>query len=624
MPDNSNKKRYNDSKQSLRALLAVVMLALLAILAIPTTGQTQSHVQIKPTIPTANRYERGRLFLEGADRLYKPGAWVDYQILTGNVRFRRGDMYMYCDSAHFYDGEGAVQAFGNIKMEQGDTLFVYADMLEYNDSTQLAVLYANPGKKVRLINRDVELRTDVFNYDMKIELGYYEVGGQLTDRQNRLTSVYGEYDPNSKVAGFRHKVHLTSRSKGDTLNIYTEALQYNTTTHIAELSEPSTIINRDGTIYTNQGTYNTETTIADLLDRSTVVTTTGKTLTGDTIFYNRKLGVGRAWGDIILNDTVNKSMITGDYGFYNELTDSAVVTGHALAVDYSSADTLSLHGDTIRAYRVITISEVPVKPIAAINDSTATAEATTEAPVAADKPAAADSVVTVEVADTTHHIVAFPNVRFFRRDLQGVCDSMTFVQKDSLLHMNGSPVVWSDQRQIFGDIITVHMNDSTADRVHLPKNAFTAELLGEEYFNQIAGREMTAYLSAGTLRHIDLSGNVQIIFFPMEQDSTYNKMARAESSFLSADFNEKTLERLKMWPESSETITPLFLTRRSMYYLPDFKWLPERRPKGHDDLVEPRRKEETSDSGEETTTEETATEDTEPATQNENDIPPID
>lgn len=621
--------------------VVICLLGILILTAILPSGRGVMRAQIPanddekvvPVIPGADRYEQGKLFLERADKLLKPSVDVDYQVLLGNVMFRRGDMYMYCDSAHFYDATSSLEAFGNVKMEQGDTLFVYADELEYADSTQRAILFADPGKKVRLINRDVELLTDVFNYDMSIELGYYEVGGELIDKQNRLTSVYGEYAPKTKDAIFRNDVHLSSLSRDDTLNIYTDALYYNTDTHIAELDAPSTIISKDGIIYTDNGTYNTESDIADLYQRSTVVTSTGKMLTGDTLFYDHKLGYGEAWGNMVLNDTVNKSRLHGDYGFYNELTDSAFVTGHALAVDYSSADSLSLHGDTIQAFRVISITRTPIKQatrtdtIAAIEvesfelynkelpvdtvveiADTVTAEITDSLPSGVSLPPVplttdtltenvpvveedmtpkdfTPQVLMLEVADTTHHIVAYPNVRFFRRDLQGVCDSMTFVQKDSLLYMDRNPIVWSDNRQIFGDQIIVHMNDSTADRVTLPINAFMAEMLEEGYYNQLSGREMVAYLADKTLKHVDVSGNVMMIFFPMEEDSTYNKIANAESSFLAADFDKGQILRLKMWSESNETITPLYLAKRSLFYLPGFKWDTEQRPVGHDDVM---------------------------------------
>ncbi|MDE5941866.1 MAG: hypothetical protein K2H14_07125, partial [Muribaculaceae bacterium] len=151
---------------------------------VPRSLRQPDTLPIRPAVPHADRYQNGKVFLERADEL-RAVKGNDYQIVVGDVEFRKGDMFMYCDSAHFFDDPGGLQAFGNVRMEQGDTLFVYADQLDYSDTTQLAVLYADPGKKVRLINRDVTLLTDIFNYDLAIDLGFYEVGGVLTDRQNR-------------------------------------------------------------------------------------------------------------------------------------------------------------------------------------------------------------------------------------------------------------------------------------------------------------------------------------------------------------------------------------------------------------------------------------------------------
>ena len=520
---------------------------------IPRTLRTPDTAAIKPMLPGADRYQSNRVFLERADELRAEDG-TDYQIVVGDVEFRKADMYMYCDSAHFYDNPGSIRAFGNVRMEQGDTLFVYADELDYSDSTQLAVLYADPGKKVRLINRDVTLLTDIFNYDLSIDLGFYEVGGVLTDRDNRLDSRYGEYSPTTKDALFRENVHLNSLSEKDTLDIYTDDMLYNTATHIAILDTASTIISGDGTIYTSRGVYNTETSLAELDRSSLVVASNGNTLTGDTLYYDRNIGFGEAFGDIELTDTTNKVILSGNYGFYFEVSDSAMVTGKALAREFSTAgDTLYLHADTIR-------TRLFIKPAYALNDS-----------------------VTVP-ADTTHHIIAAPHVRFFRSDLQGLCDSMTFVQRDSMMYMDYHPVVWNENKQIFGNVIQVHMNDSTADWAKLPDFAFMAEWIDEEFYNQLSGKEMTAFFDAGTIRHLDVSGNVQAIFLPEESDSTFNKIANVECSFLSADFVNQTIDRMKFWPESSGTTTPLYLAKKSLFYLPQFRWFEPIKPSSPEDV----------------------------------------
>ncbi len=538
----------------LRILPLIAAIATVMCAAWGRTPLRRDHTPIKPSIPSANRLAPNRVFLEHADELRK-GRFNNYQVVVGNVQFRKGGMYMYCDSALFFEND-SLEAFGNVRMEQGDTLFVYADQLVYGDSSQLATLYAEAGKLVRLINRDVHLTTEIFNYDLGIELGYYEVGGTLWDKSNKLTSWYGEYSPATKEAIFEDQVHLHSLRPNDTLDIYTQQMLYNTVTHIATLDTTSTIVSGDGTIYTTYGTYNTELQQADLYSRSMVKARNGNTLTGDTLFYDRERGFGRAIGSIELTDSANRAILTGDEGFYYELRDSARVWGRALARQYSEnedADTLYLHADTIRTFQIFT-------------------------------PAVYEGDSLVTAADSTHYMVAAPHVRFFRTDLQGLCDSMTLVQRDSMMYLDKHPVVWSGDRQIFGNEIQVHLQDSTADWARLPRFGFMAELVDEEFYNQLTGKEMFATFADRSIRHLDVSGNVQAIYLPMENDSTYNKISNIESSFLSAEFSNRQLDRLKMWSETNGTMTPLYLAKKNLYYLPQFRWFEPLRPKDPEDV----------------------------------------
>ena len=239
--------------------------------------------EIAPAIPSADRSAGNRVFLERADILRKEPT-DSFMVLVGDVVFTKGPMIMRCDSAHYFSETESMDAFGNVSMEQGDTLFVYADELRYSGPDEIARLYADAGKKVRLINRDVTLETDIFIYDLRLDLGYYEVGGRLTDPSNTLTSLRGEYVPSTKEANFYTDVHLNSRSTTDTLDIWSDSLYYNTGTHIAELNSPSRIVNARGTVYTSRGVYDTDSNRTTLYDRSTVVTSQGQTLIADTIY----------------------------------------------------------------------------------------------------------------------------------------------------------------------------------------------------------------------------------------------------------------------------------------------------------------------------------------------------
>lgn len=650
-------------------ILLLLAAVITAVVVSPSRAQNvkRDNTPIVPVIPRQDHSNPDRVFLEHADRLLsKPG--VDYQILSGNVQFRRGGMYMYCDSAHFSDVTGNFDAFGNVRMEQGDTLFIYADQLAYEDERKLAVLYADEGKDVRLINKDVTLETPVFNYDMGIDLGYYEnVGGKLFDSLNTLTSIDGEYNPTTKEAIFTSNVHLQSSNSnnGDTLEIYTQNLYYNTLTHIALMDDESTVRNADGIIYTSNGEYNTESTITQLFNRSTVVSmmenSRGTTLTADTIYYDRKLGRGEAFGNMILTDTINKMILEGNYGYFDSMIDSAFVTGHARVISYQpvgdgdfnpdmvdtlyvndtftrSQGTIYLHGDTIRAFRIIkeytdtiwptlpdpnpaslTDSVSPiVTPISAtdsipltdttisVNDSVST-DLPSGSLSSLDSLDSLDSLSTLDspsvlpeirhLSDTIRYVVANPHVKFYRKDMQGLCDSLTYVSADTMVYMHYSPIVWSDNRQISGDVINIHLKDSVAgdndskhnmtlDKAVIPTGGFMAELIEEGYYNQLSGKEMIAQFCDGALSHLDVNGNVLAITFPEENDSTINKVLNVESSFLAADFANNTIKHMKLWSETNATVTPLYLAKKSLFYLPAFKWYGEYRPANPDDIFD--------------------------------------
>lgn len=510
---------------------------------------------IAPQIPSADRSNSNNVFLEHADVLHKQTA-DSFMVLTGNVEFRKGGMNMYCDSAHFYSETESFDAFGHVRMEQGDTLFVYADTLKYRSLSQLGLLWGEP---VTMINNDVTLKTDEFIYDFQAEYGYYEVGGTLIDNKNVLVSRLGNYVPATKEASFFIDVKLNSLDeKNDSMVIYTDTLYYNTDSHIAELFSPSEVINKRDTIFTSHGVYDTNTEVAELYNRSLVRMGRGTTLEGDTLFYDKAAGYGWARGNMEMIDEIRQSTLTGNYGYYDQILDSAYVTGRALAKEYSQGDTLFLHGREIF--------------------STARYDTTF---IKADTIKGEPAKILI---DTCHVIRAFPRVRFYRSDMQGICDTMRFEEKDSTLYMVKNPIVWSGERQIFGNVINVHLNDSTIDRAWLPQFGFSAEMIEDGYFNQLSGKEMTAYFVDGDMRRLDVNGNVEAIMFPMENDSTYNKVISLESSFLTSEFENRQLLRMKTWPETTGSVTPLYLAKRSIFFLPNFRWFVGVRPTSPDDV----------------------------------------
>ena len=537
---------------------------------------------IRPEIPTANRNQQDKVFLEYADELYTDEFLnKGHQVVRGNVKIRKGGMYMYCDSAYFYPETNSIDAFGNVKMEQGDTLFVFSDLLYYNGERQMARLRTNSRRKVRLINRDVTLTTDSLNYDLMTELGYFLDGGEIDDKKNRLSSIHGQYSPRTKDAEFNDDVLLENNEDGYTLE--TNRLLYNTDTHIAKIVDNTLIKSENDTIYCKKGWYNTNTDEAQLHSRSTIIHADSlnnvTTLEGDSIIYDKATGISRAYmfrdrnkdaQPMVLTDTANKTILIGGFGLFNDKTKESFATDYPLLIEHSRPDTIFLRADTIRTF-TYNYGKKRVEPVLTDSmgqplDSLSQAMAIAEA----------DSLN----KETEYHIAkAYRRARFFRNDMQGVADSMTYISRDSMMYLSCRPIIWSGERQVNGNQINIHFNDTTVDWAELPDFGMMAEAVEEEFYNQMSGKKMKAYLENQTLRHLYVDGNVQTIFLPMENDSTYNKLVNAESSYMTIDMADGKMDKLKMWPEVTGTVTPLFMIKKNQYYLPDFNWYEAIRPR---------------------------------------------
>ena len=666
---------------------------------------------IEPEIPGVNRYQEDKVFLEYADSLYKLNNnrydTVERQILKGNVKFRQGGLWMFCDSAYYYPQENSLDAFSNVKMEQGDTLFVFADKLFYNGDEHLAKLKNGPTRsKVTLINKDVTLTTDSLDYDMAIDLGWYTKWGTIDDKVNNLTSLYGQYSPKTKLAEFFTDVVLVNNKDGFTM--HTDTLYYSTETHIANIESATTIESENDTIITNHAVYYTDTGDADLLSRSTIIhrDSTGNivTLEGDSIIYDNARRISRAYmfrdpfkhsTPMVITDTAQKTTLIGGFGIYNDSTKEALATIYPLLMEYSQGDTLFLRADTIKTFIItemvadkrrktksgypehngqpiviadstgiwidttffavrIPFVETPLQmllkaappykepPAVArieepenkdtivleeevipdlingsdslvITDSVSVSE--TGAITEIDNILGIDSIVSSEravepdsisIADIIprdslaldnnsldivnltdsidnalkpdsipyefHVVQAYHRGRFFKQDMQGVADSIVFVEKDSMLYLFRKPIIWSGERQVTGNRIDVHFNDSTTDWAYLPEFGLMSEHVDEDFYNQIYGKEITTYFEGQGLRRMSVSGNVETIFLPQEEDSTYNRLVNAESSYMEAYLDSNKLDWLKMWPEVSGSVTPIFLVKRQQMYLQKFKW----------------------------------------------------
>lgn len=484
------------------------------------------------------------VYLLHADRLHydqynRPGV----QIVNGHVAFRHAGAYLYCDSAYFFPQTNSFQAFGNVRMFQGDTLSLRSRRLYYEGSEMLA----EAREDVILKHRRSILKTDSLNYDRVYDIGYFFKGGRLYDQDNILHSQWGQYSPSTREAVFNHKVLLANPK----FKIHTDSLHYNTKTALAHIVGPSRVTSKDADIITSLGYYNTRTDRASLFSRSTVLNNDGKTLTGDSLYYDKIRAIGRAYGNAEYTDPKNKHKMNADYCYYNDRTGYAFGTKRALVRDYSQdvKDTLFLHADTLKLYT--------------FNQKT-------------------DSMY--------RRIHAYHKARMFRTDVQAVSDSMVYITKDSCLTLYYNPIVWQKNQQLVGEQINVYMKDSTINWAHVIGQAMSIEQMDSVHYNQCSGKEMKAFFIDGKPSHVQAIDNVRTVYYPLDSDSTLMALNYMECALLNMYLKDGKMQKIVASPQVTGTWYPLALIPPDKMRLPQFAWFDYIRPKDKYDVFEWRAK----------------------------------
>ena len=475
-----------------------------------------------------------------SDVLYKNYQDVRADVLVGHVKLYHDGMYLDCDSARFYKEDNTFKAYGHVKMVQGDTLTLTSDTLEYDGP----MMQAHAQGHAVLIHRKTKLVTSVIDYDRLEGVGFYPQHGTLYDEDNVLDSDYGQYTPALNEAIFKDNVVLVNPK----FDLKTNELYYYSNTKKARIVSETNIVSSDSTfVYALRGDYDTQTGQACLMDRSHVYKDM-RDIVGDSLYCDNETGVSEAFGNVVLTDVENKCMLTGNYCRYEENTGTAVATDSAVCYEFSEVDTLYVHGDTLR--------------MVTYNQNT-------------------DSVY--------RDLFAYHKVRMFRRDFQGVCDSLVSHELDSCTYLYGQPILWNEGQQVFGEEIRVYNNDSTVEWIHIINQAMTIEQIDSVSYNQVASKEMFCYFKNGVIDRNNAKGNVYVSYFMEEDDGARIGMNYTETPELNIFMKDKKVE--KIWMSTSNGVMyPPFAIPEDKRYLTGFAWFDYVRPKDKDDIFEWRSK----------------------------------
>jgi len=497
-----------------------ILTTLLIIIASSLTQTSLSQKKAKVQITRA-KYAEGRAELGPNVRLF-----------IGDVQVKHGNTIMNCDSAYVYEYTDStnIEAFHNIHIIQNDSIHLYGDFLTYYGSIGLAKVREN----VKIEKQDITILTEYLDYDRINNFGYYFNGGEVLSGQNVLISDLGYYYPDISEVHFKDSVVVTNPK----YTIFSDTLKYHTVTEVASIVGPTFIHSDQNLIYSEDGYYDTKNDKAKLLKDSYIQ---GKEnlLKGDTIFYDRIQGLGEAFNNFELHDTTNNIIITGDYGYYNELTEYALSTKKAQLLQIHQTDTLFLHADTLQA--------IPLPE------------------------------------EQSRLIKAFYNVRFFRKDMQGRCDSMVYDFRDSTNTFYHNPVIWAQENQMTAQTIKLFSRNQALYKAELINSAFIVSPEDSLHYNQIKGRNMVGHIRNNEIYRIDVDGNGQTIYYPKDNEIVIG-VNRAESSKLSISLSNQQITRIKMQTDPKGNLNPPYLLPDEDVKLQGFIWLENVRPKNRWDI----------------------------------------
>jgi lipopolysaccharide export system protein LptA len=485
--------------------------------------------------------------------------------LLGHVQFKQDNVLMFADSAYYYDNN-ALDAFGNIHINQRDSVHLYGDFLKYNGNTKLASV---TGNVVTLKDKEMTLTTNKLDFNMESNIGYYNNKGKIVSKENTLTSQNGYYYSNEKNLFFKKDVVLVNPD----YKMYCDSLRYNTVSETAFFNGPTDIISTDNRIYCENGWYNTKKDVAQFNKHAWLKNKEQK-LHGDSLYYDSKNGYGKAIKNVEILDSAKKTSIRGNFLEYFELSEKSIVTDKAVMIQYFKTDTLYLHADTLKAtYDSTYFALKKIKESQEIKKSK-------------DKKEGKVKVQMEDSVASAHRLIyAYYKVKFYKSDLQGLCDSLTYSASDSLMRLFNKPILWSDANQLTAQFIHIKLFDGKIYQLRMNNNAYIVSQYDSLRFNQIKGKKMIGYFIENDLRKIDVNGNGETVYYIKDDnDGSLSGVNKAECSDMAIYISDNKVEKIKMYKKPSGIMHPPKEVNPADMQLKDFEWLNSYRPQNAEDI----------------------------------------
>lgn len=456
----------------------------------------------------------------------------DGVLLTGNVKVNHDGVVLTCNKAYFFQKENYLKAFGNVQLVQGDTLFLNSKYAEYSGNLKRAFA---TGDAV-MSSPDATLRTDTINFDRNIQQVFYNTKGTIVNKDNTLVSKSGRYFVEEKKFQFLTEVTITNPK----YVIKSNHLDYYSNSGHTYLFGPSTITSQANYIYTEKGFYDTKKNLAHFL-RKSYIKYDDRRIEGDSLYYNRNIEFASATRNVKITDSINRGIVKGHYAEIYKLKDSMFVTKRAVAINLVEKDSVYIHGQKL--------------------------------------------MVTGKEGERI--LRAYKNVRFYKIDMSGKCDSIHSNSKTALTKLIGNPILWNGENQITGDLMHLIGDNTTKklDSLKVLNNTFivSRDTLGTG-FNQVKGLNLFGKFLDGKLHDVDVIKNTEVVYYMRNDANELIGINKNVSSKINLILENNAVQTITFFNKVDGTVYPEADLPENARKLKGLRWRGDERIKSKDDI----------------------------------------
>lgn len=490
--------------------------------------------QVKAKVKTQAQAQKTKeIIIENSDDVQVNEALVPGGVLlSGNVKLIHDGVTMTCNKAYLFKKENYLKAFGDVQLNQGDTLFLNSKYAEYNGNFKKAFATGN----AVMTSPDATLQTDTINFDRNVQEAFYNTKGTIVNKDNTLVSKSGRYYATEKKFQFLTEVVITNPK----YVIKSNHLDYYSNSGHTYLLGPSTITSKENYIYTEKGFYDTKKNLAHFL-RKSYIKYDDRLIEGDSLFYNRNTEFASATRNVKITDSINKGIVKGHYAELYKLKDSMFVTKRAVAINLVENDSVYIHGKKL--------------------------------------------LVTGKEGERI--LRAFNNVRFYKIDMSGKCDSIHSNSKTALTKLIGKPILWNGENQITGDVMHLIGDNKTRkiDSLKVLNNTFiiSRDTLGTG-FNQVKGLNLFGKFRDGKLHDVDVIKNTEVVYFMRNDTNELIGINKNVSSKINMILENNAIETITFFNKVSGDIYPEDELPENARKLRGMIWRADERIKSKDDI----------------------------------------